>query len=125
MPSHRILLVDDDPEVVDRLQQLAGDRLEFVCTADATTVVRRLTDEPWDLVLMDVNLLIARGERLVELITRRVPERSRPPIVFFSAEDDARLATLAREAGIAGYISKGERNDHLLAAIESHLAVRR
>ena len=61
MPSHRILLIDDDPDVIDRLQQLAGDRLEFVGMSDATAVVRRLTDESWDLVLLDVNLLIARG----------------------------------------------------------------
>jgi len=30
-----------------------------------------------------------------------------PPVVFYSAEDDATLARLAEESGVDGYVSKG------------------
>ncbi|MEZ6185384.1 MAG: response regulator [Planctomycetota bacterium] len=52
----RILIVDDDPQAIDRLQQLLGDEHELASTGDWTQVSRLFFQRPCDLVLMDVNL---------------------------------------------------------------------
>lgn len=118
----RILVIDDDPEVADRLEQLAEDRFEVVCIADANEVLKRVVSETWDLLLVDINLLIIRGDSLVKVLIERAPRGKRPPILYFSAEDEGRLARLARETCVEGYVSKGRRNAEILETIESHLA---
>lgn len=115
----RILVVDDDPEVHDRLAQLGDDALSFTCVANANEMMSRLDREAWDLMLVDINLLIFRGDRLVKTLTAR--GNKRPPILYFSAEDDARLANLAQETGVEGWVSKSGRNADILAAIRRHL----
>lgn len=119
----RVLVVDDDSDVEARLSQLNDERHEFVCVADGNEVLRRVGGEQWDLLLVDVNLLILRGERLVAMLLKRVPKHRQPPILFFSSEDDDRLASLVREHGVAGFASKSWRNAQLLEAIKAHMPV--
>jgi len=122
MDRPRVLLIDDDPEAGDRLQQLCDETCEVVRSADAQDCVARLDAERWDLVLLDVNLLLLRGERLIDHL-RAKAQGPLPPVLFYSAEDDAVLARLAEESGVAGYLSKGLRNAELLAAIEDRLGL--
>lgn len=120
-PRARVLVVDDDPDVLARLNQLGGERWEFVGVSDANLAVQRASAERWDLLLVDVNLLILRGDRLVRVLQERTPAHARAPILYFSADDEARLARLARETGVAGHVSKGRRNAEILEALAAHL----
>ncbi len=120
----RILVVDDDPDLVDRVTQLLEDDHDVLSTTDWGELNRLYFREGVDLVLMDVNLPTLRGDRLVQIL--RAPKLAvRPPILFFSSEDEATLARLVRETGVDGFVSKSARGADLLATIGRYLGGRK
>lgn len=116
----RILLVDDDPEVVDRMKQLLDDDFEVKVTTDWGEVSKIVFREVCHLVLMDVNLPVLKGDRLVQILQTALKAKKdgpRPKIVYFSAEDESTLARLVRETGADGYIAKGLRSPQMVAEV--------
>ncbi len=117
----RIVLVDDDVEVIDRLRQLLEDDYELIVTTDWGTLNRIFFRDGCDLVLMDVNLPTLQGDRLVRVLQSAAAGRARPAILYHSAVDEETLARLVRETGAEGYVSKSLRPADLLKAIEAQL----
>ena len=123
----RVVVVDDDPEVVDRMRQLLEEDYDFVATADWGMLNHIFVRDGCDLVLMDVNLPVLKGDRLVQILTagRKDDAVVRPIILYFSAEDETTMARLARETGADGYLSKSLRASDLLTAIAKSLEHRK
>jgi len=118
----KILLVDDDPELVFRVRQVLDDGYEVHATADWAELNTRVFREGVALILMDVNLPVLRGDQLVKVLTGVSKKTGvRPRILYYSAEDDAKMARLVRETGADGYVSKSARPAELIAAIEAAL----
>lgn len=114
----RLLIVDDDPDVIDRVEQLCAGAFEVVSTADWVELNALFFRQAFDLVLMDVNLPTLKGDRLVAVLKAMPSGGGHTPIVYFSAEDEATLARLVRDTGADGYICKSWRAPVLLGAIE-------
>jgi DNA-binding response OmpR family regulator len=123
----RVVVVDDDPELVDRMRQLLGESYDFVATADWGVLNHIFFRDGCDLVLMDVNLPILKGDRLVQILTagKKGDAGKRPVILYFSAEDETTMARLTRETGADGYLSKSLRSADLLKGIAARLAAPR
>jgi CheY-like chemotaxis protein len=119
----RLLLVDDDPDLVDRLEQLLDGTCEVVSTTDWATVSRVYFREECALVLMDVNLPVLKGDHLVKILkgSARPTGGKQAPIVLFSASDEDAMQRLAAQSGADGWLSKGLRGAALLEAIERWL----
>jgi CheY-like chemotaxis protein len=116
----KIVLVDDDPELIDRMTQLLEDDYDLVATSDWGTLNRLFFRDGCDLVLMDVNLPVLRGDRLVQILKSSAPREllgPRPRLIYFSAEDQDKMARLSIETGADGYLSKSLRAPELLKAI--------
>ena len=111
----RIVIMDDDPDVVDRMVQLLEDDYQVEATDDWARLNHLVFVAGCDLVLMDVNLPVLSGDKLVSVLTNAPADR-RPQIVFFSSEDTDRLQQLILETGADGYISKSMRSAELPAA---------
>ena len=121
MSERVVLVVDDDPDVVELIRQLLSDhRVES--TTDWGKVNNWVFRAGVDLVLMDVNLPVLKGDQLVSILTRLGSEGDRPRIVYFSALDEATLARLARETGADGWLSKSMRSAELRRQLEGWLA---
>ena len=121
----RIVVVDDDRELQDRLDQLLGDVYELTFTADWAELSKVFFRGGCDLVLMDVNLPVLKGDKLVQILssTKRIDHNApRPKLVYFSAEDESTLARMAVETGADGYVSKSLRGPELLKAIAKFAA---
>jgi CheY-like chemotaxis protein len=120
----RILVVDDDADTVSRVRQLLEDRCEVVATADWTEVGRVVFREGCDLILMDVNLPVVKGDRIVQVIRGMPRPEGSPPvqILYFSAEDESTMERLARSTGADGWVSKSLKGSDLVQVIESRLA---
>lgn len=119
--GRRVLVVDDDPDVVDRLVQLLGDEHEVLATTDWGEINHAYFREGVDLVLMDVKLPVLGGDRLVSVLRAARGER-RTAIVFFSSSDEDTMRRLAEETGADGYLSKSLRSAELLDEISRYLA---
>jgi DNA-binding response OmpR family regulator len=118
----RIIIVDDDPDLVDRIAQLLEDEYEVLATTDWGELSRLFFREGCALVLMDVNLPVLGGDRLVQILRGKVrTDDVHVPIVFFSSADEDRVARLVKETGADGAISKSLRGAEIKAAIVRYL----
>jgi len=115
----RILVAEDNPVnqrvAVHQLQRL-GYRPDVVATG--LEVLRALERQPYDVVLLDVQMPEMDGLEAARRIRARAGTRPRPRLVAVTADamqDDRRCCL---EAGMDDYISKPVRLEVLRAALE-------
>lgn len=120
----RVIIVDDDPEVVDRVVQVLEDDFDVKATTDWGELSRLVLRSGCELVLMDVNLPVLRGDTLVKIL-RRSQAANPTRIVYFSAADPDQVQRLVSETGADGWISKGLRGKELLAEVRRLAAPRK
>ncbi len=76
-PAGRVLVVDDDPTVAEVVARyLARDGHEVVCVADGPTALRKVLDQPPDLVVLDLMLPGMDGLEVPAGCARPRPSRS-------------------------------------------------
>jgi len=117
-PAVKILLVDDDPAILDMMSKMLTHRGHTVHTCDtpfgvSATIVRDLPD----VVVLDVMMPGLGGSALASPIAKLELPRA-PAVVLWSAMDDTSLAAAAAEAGGLPYVSKGMRASEIASAIE-------
>jgi DNA-binding NarL/FixJ family response regulator len=122
--AHRYaLVVDDHPLIRDGLiatLERAGLRLSCDAAADMARARRALAGTTrYDLVLADQRLPDGEG---LALLAEAAVAHPRTAGVLLSGADDGRLAAQARQAGLAGYLSKSLEPAQMVAAIERMLA---
>jgi len=102
----RVLVVDDDPLQVELVQRgLSRDGFEVrgvTSIADMAVEARRFAPR---IVLIDVNMPDAPGDRAVAIARDAVPGVR---IVLYSAWEESRLRVLASQLGADGFISKSD-----------------
>ena len=104
--SGRVLVLDDDPmqlELVERGLSRDGFEVRGVTTVDE--MVREATRFLPSVVLIDVNLPDAAGDRALALARGAAPAAK---LVLYSAWEESKLRVLALQLGADGYISKSE-----------------
>lgn len=114
----KILIVDDDPDVIDRVTQLLEDDYEVRSTMDWGELNQIFFREGVDLILMDVNLPVLRGDQLTTIFKRGTQDTK---IILFSSEDPDTLRRLASETNADGFLSKSTRGADLIRNIEHYL----
>jgi CheY-like chemotaxis protein/CHASE3 domain sensor protein len=104
---HRILIVEDDPvqrEAVARL--LASHDVETVTAGTAAECLRRLQEQTFDCMVLDLSLPDASGYSLLETLSRESAYAFPPVIVYtgreLSAEDEQRLRRYSKSIIIKG-----------------------
>jgi two-component system, OmpR family, KDP operon response regulator KdpE len=117
-PPPRVLVVDDEPQIVRGLKIIlrsAGYAVEAAETkADALAL---LASRPPDALVLDLVLPDGQG---VE-VCREVRQWSRLPIVVLSAVGDEREKVRALDAGADDYVTKPFGTDELLARLRAVL----
>jgi DNA-binding NarL/FixJ family response regulator len=113
----RILLCDDHALVREGLKQLFSLTSDIVVAAEAANgiqVLDALRRDRFDLVLLDMTMPGVSGP---ELITRILNLDVHPPILILSMHNEPQIARRALAAGAAGYLTKDNNPDVLLAAV--------
>jgi DNA-binding NarL/FixJ family response regulator len=111
----RVLLVDDQPEVLRVLAAIVDECPGFAVVAEATSgeaaLVAAAETQP-DLVLMDVNLPGIDGvEATRRLLRGNVP----PAVILLSTYDDDAGERLVAESGAGRYLTKSVFGPECLA----------
>ena len=116
----KVLVVDDDErylKMTERLLRSVG--YEVVTRADVLGTSFVVTSERPDVVLVDLNMPMVNGDRLVPLMTRNrfEPPYFSPYVVLYSGVDEKVLAHRAEECGADASIPKGLEPKEFLARL--------
>jgi DNA-binding NarL/FixJ family response regulator len=116
MKPQRILLVDDHAVVREGVRRLLmeidGVTIREADNGDAALALAR--SEPFDLVILDLNLAGIGG---LELLQRLLRENSKARVVVFSMHAEPIYAARAMRLGAKGYVSKSAAAEELIAAV--------
>ena len=113
----RILVVDDDPTILDFVALALNDEGYEVETAtDGRAALEAVRRQPPDLILLDMRMPIMDGWQFAEAYAA-MPGPHAPIVVLTAAED---AAALAAEIHAQGYVAKPFALDDLLTMVEQH-----
>jgi two-component system chemotaxis response regulator CheY len=122
MARHRILIVEDSPTMrqllVFALKRLSG--VEVVEAKDGMDGLRKVTSDHFDLALVDINMPVMDGLKLIHLIRDEESLASMPIVVITTEgaeEDRARALAL----GADEYLTKPVQANRVLAVVKGLL----
>ena len=120
---YRILIIDDEVVVTDWLYQLLNesfkDRVEVYRCNSGAQALGLLSKASFDIVLVDMNMPIINGCRILEEISRKWPQIKK---IVFTAYDQFEYAKKAIESNVVAYILKNEDDDSILKAVCSAMS---
>jgi DNA-binding NarL/FixJ family response regulator len=117
MKTIRILLVDEEPQVLRGLRMflaLESDIRVVGEAPDGATAVDLAVSLSPDVVLMGVNLPVLDGMTATRELTARVPQAA---VVIHSLRDDRATIDRALASGAVAFVAKQQMDGGLLAAI--------
>ena len=121
MPSKKILLVDDDPDVRLAMHvRLKANGYETCFASDALTCISEARKQQPDVIILDLGLPAGDGFVVIERLKRH-PSLAVIPIIVVSARDVSGNKERAIKAGAKVYLQKPVENLELLANIRQTL----
>jgi DNA-binding response OmpR family regulator len=102
----RILVVDDDPEVVTAVSAVLspeGYRVEG--SSDGAEALRQVLESPPDLIVLDVNLPNVSGWEFCDILRRQSHTRA-VPVLFLTGRTELRDRIIAMQVGGSAYLQK-------------------
>ena len=117
-PPPRVLVVDDEPGIVDFLELgLTREGFTVVGASDGAHALAVLRESPPDLVVLDVGLPGLDGFAVLE----RIRAESTVPVVMLTARGDVDDRVRGLGLGADDYVAKPFHLEELVARIRAHL----
>ncbi|TAK86689.1 MAG: response regulator [Aquabacterium sp.] len=123
--STRVLVVEDDPSTALMiLAELGRMHCSVSLVENGLMAVRAwlsaLDEQPFDVVVMDINMPVMSGEAAMHEIRRMEVDLTEPrtPILAFSASDDTARTRHWLEMGFDAVLSKPAQLHRLLAVVQ-------
>ncbi len=119
--QQRILVVDDDPDILDAIQLTLEDEGYTVTTTEKGEYAENLHDGNGglpDLIILDVLLSGKDGRTICRTLKSR-PDTRAIPIIMISAHPDAEAS--ARDMGADAFLAKPWDINVLIALVETFL----
>lgn len=121
-PVASIVIIDDDPAILELVAALLTHRGHQVATAtDARTALSLITAERPELVLMDYLLPDQDGLSLLQTIREQFPATY---VIMFSGQGDQEIVVKLMKAGASEYLLKPFSNRTLLERVDGVLRLR-
>jgi DNA-binding NtrC family response regulator len=120
--SARILIADDQPDVIEALRLLIKPEGFLIDTANSPgAVLRALERREYDLVLMDLNYArdTTSGQEGLDLLTQIRAADETTPIIVMTAWGSISLAVEAMRRGARDFIEKPWDNERLLTILRT------
>ena len=117
MPSPRILLVDDDPQVLDSVQAaLEAMGYQVIVARDGNEGLMRAERDAPALVILD--MMMPRRSGLAVLERLRSGGQAGPQVIMVSANAEERHRDFAAEHGVAAFLPKPFEIPELLEIVQ-------
>lgn len=119
MTKEQILIVDDEPAVLDFVRK-ALDRVGFDCRTaeDAGQALAVMNEQPADLVVSDIHMPGSDGAWLLSTLKQQWPD---VPVIMLSGDGEAETAMTCIRSGAADYLVKPIEVPQLVTAVRSAL----
>jgi DNA-binding response OmpR family regulator len=122
--SHRILIVDDQPELAGMMADLLGDAgYDTRTAANGREALADVQADPPDLLLLDVQMPELDGFELATML-KADPATATIPIIMVSAHEGRGARLIGLESGAEDYLSKPVDPAELIAKIRNLLLLR-
>jgi DNA-binding NtrC family response regulator len=108
----RILIVDDEPDLLDSVTKLLTKDYDVVGAVDGVEALARIRTEHFDAVIVDLVMPLMDGallKRTMDVLGWRIP------VILLSATAD--VATTAQELGAADHVKKPFEADDLTSRL--------
>jgi sigma-B regulation protein RsbU (phosphoserine phosphatase) len=128
MPTPRILIADDQPDVLNALRLLLkGQGYETEGVASPAEMLRALEAREFDLLLMDLNYArdTTSGREGLDLLSHLKEDEDAPAIVVMTGWATVGLAVEAMQYGVADFVEKPWTNTRLLEILQKQIALGR
>ncbi|MDP3732545.1 MAG: response regulator [Candidatus Omnitrophota bacterium] len=117
MAKPRVLIVDDDPDILDVLQiSLSEENYEILKAMDGLEAIRIIKSKPLDLVLLDYNIPKMNGRQVCMEVKKDILLRHLP-IIMVTGKGEVSDKVGGIDAGADDYIVKPFEPKELLARI--------
>ncbi len=117
--SKRILVVDDDLDIVNLEEKiLKREGYEVVTATDGAQALALLSDQDFDLLLLDIMMPGIDGFEVSRTVRQR-KTNTRLPVVFVTAKDDAASMKEGFRSGGTVFLSKPFTANQLLKVVRS------
>jgi DNA-binding NtrC family response regulator len=127
MPVPRVLIADDQPEVLRALSFIcSAEGYETVAVNSPAAVLAKLGKEDFDVVLIDLNYHqdIETGQEGLDLLRQIRAMDSSMPVVVMTAFASIQLAVEAVRLGAKDFLQKPWENERLISILRTQVALR-
>ena len=119
LKDKRILLVDDDHDILTSMQAAFEPTGATVETAgNGNKAVEMVEKSDPDLVVLDMMLPGRSGFLVLEKIKARKPKNTKPFVIMITGNQGARHKMYAESLGVSEYFNKPVKMDKLIATAE-------
>lgn len=123
MPSQRVLIVDDDPDIVEIVRiNLEAAGFETLAAGDGAEGLEKVTADQPDLVVLDVLMPEMDGWEVLRRIERN-PETAGVPVVMLTCRGEDADILRGLEDGAVEYITKPFYPENVVATVKILLNV--
>jgi two-component system alkaline phosphatase synthesis response regulator PhoP len=121
MSQVKILLVDDEPDLVSTVQyRLKFSHCEVVTASNGREGLEKAMSEKPDIILLDTNMPVMNGHEMLEHL-RNNPELKDIPVIMLTARCEPQDIASASAHDIADYVAKPFDFTELMDKIKSAL----
>ena len=101
-----VLLVDDEPDLIDTIQcRLQANSFDVITASDGAEGLEKAVKEKPDIILLDTNMPVMNGREMLEQLRKR-PDTKDIPVIMCTALCEAQDIAAASACGIADYVTK-------------------
>jgi DNA-binding response OmpR family regulator len=119
---HHILIVDDDPEIIETLQYALGEKgFQVSIARDGNQGVAIAETKKPDLVILDMMMPRRSGFLVLERLRQTI--ETSIPVIMITANEGTRHREYAELLGVNDYISKPFPIERLLGSVDHLLKI--
>ena len=121
MSKPKILVIDDDPDLVRAMRlRLRANNFEVTTATDGYTAIASAQKERPALIILDLGLPVGDGFVVLERL-QNIDALASVPVIVLSARDPQSNEERALKAGASAFFQKPADNDELMNAIRASL----
>ena len=120
--AKKILLVDDDPDILGAMQTALADLdAELLAARDGDEALRQAAAHKPDVVILDMMLPKRSGFLVLERLKVKKRKGEKPLVIMITGNEGSRHKVFAENLGVDDYINKPFRMERLVESVRALL----
>lgn len=117
--SKKILIVDDDITFLKMVKKWLMDRYQVTIVKSGMQAIKYITGHRPDLILMDYDMPITTGTKVLEMM-RSEPDSADIPVIFLTGKADKETVMKVMSLKPQGYLLKSMKQADIVSAIDHY-----